>query len=497
MLEKHLFDILQKAIETLRLGITVTNLERKIIYVNPADAKMHGYSVEELYGTDAIIYSTNKEREKASLEEIQRWNGMMRESSNKRKDGSTFPVRLISEIIKDETDIPIAIITICEDITHLKELEEQIISTKKMEYLRILTSGVAHDFNNILTGLLNGVQIAEKKISSGEEITSTMDFLHDSILHAKAIFDNLFSFSKGNAELVKQNVNISDFIRKNAELVLKNSIEKYTFNCTKDSYNISVDKGQLAQVVQNIILNAAQSMPDGGKIEVIIRQIKISQHEKLTPGKYIELSFQDQGEGISKENIARIFTPLFSTKKDGNGLGLVFSKLIIENHGGNIEVESCIGEGTTFKIYLPANEENKFVVKEEVDLDTSIKNLKILLVEDDEFLINIFSRILSDYDIIVDFAKTGMNAVKKIKEKLQTPNSFDLVVIDLNLMNSISGTETIEKIREVDSKVKSVITSGDKSNKVIKNFSDYGFSAVLNKPYTCDDIIKIINRLFT
>jgi len=498
MKDKLMLKLFERTIENLRLGVTITDLDRNILYVNKADAEMHGYTQEELRGKDAIIYSSDKDHEKANSKEIQNWKGMMREVEQKRKDGSTFPARLISNTIRDENKEPMAVVTICEDVTKLSEMEEELRKAKQLEDFRLLTAGVAHDCNNIIGRLLNGIEIGKQKIEQGKNMAPILDFLQENTKRARDILDSLFAFRKKKGDLSKEAIAVKQFLREIVQFEIKDKNIECDFNIDEGLPYIGVDASQIRQVIHNIIRNAFEAMEYDGKIEIGGEKVnEIS--EKEIKGEYVKLSFKDYGEGIKEENIDRIFEPLFTTKKTGNGVGLALAKLIVDYHEGHIRVDSTYGKGSTFYVYLPVTKkaERPEHKDEEVEIKLEkLKNKKILFVEDDEVLVNTFSDLLNQYDIIVDYAETGEMALEKFKKKKHSGDDYDFLIIDLNLKGSMNGEKVMEEIIEADGRdCLAIATTGDRSHQVLKKYKSYGFTATITKPFTSNDILKLLSEV--
>lgn len=270
-----------------------------------------------------------------------------------------YSKRLIGKLEKKVLDLE-------SEIRLRKKMEEDIIKAQKLESLSTLAGGVAHDFNNFLSIVLYNVTFAKTCTNPTEEIFGYLAYIEKASKDAKDLTKQLASFSKCG-EPVKKSISISSLIRESVDLALSDSRINCEFYLSDDIWPIYADKGQMRQVITNLVFNAKQAMPDGGNITIGVDNIYVSTEDALplNEGKYVKVIAKDEGTGIPHEHLQKIFDPYFTTKEKGNGLGLAVSYAIIRKHEGHISVESEPGLGTTFTIYLPVSLEQ---TKETVSL---------------------------------------------------------------------------------------------------------------------------------
>ena len=350
--EKQLLE-LKKAVETLRLGVTITDINGKIIYTNPADAESHGYKVQELIGKNVRIFAPVDLRRRTSLEQIKKWTGHIRESRNIRKDGSIFPTWLISNVVKDNKGDPIAIVTTCEDITERKEMQKQLLRSERLAGIGELAAGIAHEIRNPLGNISSSAQLCLNKFKLNDDLKQFLEIILRNSRNANKIIKELLDFANPRSISLKSG-NINEIITDVIKLASPRCLEsKVKIEIDKDNEipEIMMDRKWLEQAFLNFILNAKDSMSNGGFLHVKT----LSDPEK----KEIKIIFSDTGEGISKENMKKIFDPFFTTKDNGVGLGLSLVHQIISAHNGMINVNSTIGKGTRFQIMLPVDSEHK------------------------------------------------------------------------------------------------------------------------------------------
>jgi CheY-like chemotaxis protein len=215
----------------------------------------------------------------------------------------------------------------------------------------------------------------------------------------------------------------------------------------------------------------------------------------LDKGDYIEISIKDEGVGISKEDLLKVFDPYYSTKSSAAGLGLSTAETIIKNHNGHIKIDSSFGVGTTVYLYMPVFHDKEAELKLEPDKtveydDQLLSGKRVLVMDDEEFIRKVAGNILAHLGCIVDFAKEGNEAIEKYKTSLNTDSSFDFVILDLTVTDGLGGEETLKQLIKIDPDVKAFVSSGYSHDPVMVNYKDYGFAGVINKPYEIEDFIK-------
>lgn len=384
-----------------------------------------------------------------------------------------------------------------EDITDRKRLESELLKSQKIESLGVIAGGIAHDFNNILTAVIGNIDLAKMGLKREDKMHGYLTRAENASEKARVLTKQLLTFAKGG-EPVKETVSIAGVIEESVGFSLRGSKVICDFSIAKDLYPVDIDKGQISQVINNLIINADQAMPEGGVINVKARNITEEQSRAiifLKKGRYVHIGFKDNGCGIPDEYIAKIFDPYFTTKTEGSGLGLASSYSIIKRHKGLLSVESTEGTGTTFHIYLNAslNKLNKEV--ETKGVIVSGKG-KILLMDDDKAVLEVTGEMLRTIGYEVEFAKDGHEAIALYRENKEKSKPFDIVVMDLTIPGrSIGGEETIKNLLEIDSNVNAIVCSGYSDDKVLANFKEYGFKGVLHKPFKINEITDIFQKL--
>ncbi|MBI5374890.1 MAG: PAS domain S-box protein [Candidatus Schekmanbacteria bacterium] len=390
------------------------------------------------------------------------------------------------------------LLLIIDDLTEKKKMEEEIQKAAKLESLGLLAGGIAHDFNNLLTGILGNINIVKMLTNAEKKEFKRLEEAEKASIRAMALTKQLLTFSKGGAP-VKEVTSIKEVINDSALFAIRGSNVKCEFSIPEDIKPVEADKELLWQVMNNIVLNACQAMPEGGIINIRTRNLNTADDNKhpVKDGSYVMIIIEDHGTGIPKENLEKIFDPYFTTKKSGSGLGLASAYSIIKNHGGNISVASEPGKGTTFTIYIPASlkkPEKKVNLKEE---KSAPEKAKILVMDDEELIRNVTGDMLNLIGYESFFANDGVEAVKLYKEAKDAGAPFDAVIMDLTIPGGMGGKEAIKKLLEIDSGVKAIVSSGYSDDHVMADYSKHGFLGVVRKPYKLNDLQNEIIRVLS
>jgi PAS domain S-box-containing protein len=396
------------------------------------------------------------------------------------------------------------------DITEQKEMEKELIKVQKLESVGVLAGGIAHDFNNNLQAILGYITMAGLQAGSNNKIREYLNEANKAIFHSKDLTQQLLTFSKGGAP-VKTAVSLSELIADSVSLALSGSNARCELGISDDLREIEGDKGQLNQVISNLIINADQAMPEGGNIRVGAENINVADKNllPLQEGEYVKITIEDQGTGISQENLQKIFDPFFTTKKNGSGLGLATTYSIIKKHDGHITVESELGAGTTFQIYLPASKkeiQNKLalseaegpvikLIEEKDEEQPNGSKGKILLMEDEYVIRTILSKQLRHSKYEVEAAEEGSEAIRLYEHASRAGEPFDAVVMDLTISGGMGGEETIKNLLEVDPEVKAIVVSGYANDPIMANYKRYGFSGVLPKPHGIHELDEALQKV--
>ncbi len=489
-------------IHSMQEGVAVVDSSGVFVFANENFAKMLGYDLEEFQKSpvDKFLDTHNAERLKRDVESCLKGEPASSELVWRRKDGrplsSLTSRRPVSYPIGQEASCLLVI----TDITLQKIMEKQVQQNEKMEALGILAGGIAHDFNNIcavVTGNLSyALSIADPKSELHEVLSDTME----GVGNARELTSQLLTFSKGGAP-VRTSANLNEIVEGCAKFMLRGSKSKCSLDLAADLWSCELDKGQFSQVISNLILNASQSMPEGGVISVSTSNVETAERDELDlPGtRYIEVRIADEGVGIAEQNLSKIFDPFFSTKQTGSGLGLATSHSIVKNHSGEIRAHSEVDKGTVFHIYLPATEDagRSGPKTEAPKLTAPTEKKRILVMDDQSFVLKMAGRLLRSMGHESAFAADGQEAVDMYEEAHRAGATYDLVILDITVPGGMGGTKTLARLLEIDPNVRAVVSSGYSRDPIMANYKDYGFRGVVPKPYTRGELAAVISSVIS
>ncbi len=378
------------------------------------------------------------------------------------------------------------------DISEKKKYENEIIKVKKLESISFLAGGIAHDFNNLLTGIIANISlmkffIEKGKLDQANRIIKKLDLITEKAQH---LTNQLLTFSKGGEPVIEAS-SITDVITQTVDFILAGSNIKVEINIQKNLKNALIDKNQISQVIQNIIINSKEAMPSGGKIEVNCSNTTIKeQYLNIAPGEYIKIEIKDYGKGIPKDYIDKVFDPFFTTKEKGSGLGLAICHSIIKKHNGHIMIQSKQGEWTKCTILLPATDEKEKESKLSIDSNNnSNRKLNILIIDDESYIREFFQEIIEILNHNIFLAENSYEAIEIFRKE-----NIDLVFIDLTIPGDISGKDILKKLKNINPKIKAIVMSGYSNDPVMSEYEKYGFIGFLKKPFKIDELKQIISE---
>ena len=381
------------------------------------------------------------------------------------------------------------------DITDLQKAEAERLRLGKLESLGLLAGGIAHDFNNILTAIIGNISLAMLDKKRERQVDERLMEAEKACLQAQTLARQLLTFAKGGAP-VKKITSVATTIDESVMFACRGFKTRCELRISDDLWWVEADSGQLGQVFQNLIINAVQAMPAGGTIDIGAEnlRLKASLDLPLSPGKYVKISIRDQGIGIPAEYLPKIFDPYFTTKQAGSGLGLATAFSIIQNHHGHISVESIMGVGTTFHIFLPASIQ-QMVPQPGSERKALLGKGKILVMDDEEIVREVLGKMLAKLGYEAKFAQDGAEAVEKFAAAQKTGDKFQAVILDLTVPGGIGGKDTIKKLLDIDPQVKAIVSSGYSDDPIMANFKAYGFSGVIAKPYKVLDLSEVLHDI--
>ena len=384
-----------------------------------------------------------------------------------------------------------------------KALRAELERSRRLESLGVLAGGIAHAFNNMLSGVVGNLELAIIEINNGGNGLELIENALASTDTGKILARQLLTFARGGKPLTLK-VEIATLLEGH-DLLQTGQPVKISRELPPGLWPVLGDKDQLSQAVSNLLTNAVQASPQNEEVTIKAQNLELKEAEVVgcAAGPYVKLAIIDRGAGISTENLSKIFDPYFTTKRDGSGLGLTIVYSIIKNHGGHIETWSEVGKGSVFSIYLPAtpviNAAPEIASKKsepalEVQLPLPAKKLRILVMDDDSMVRITLGMLLESLDHQVELAEKGEEAIRLYEQALEKNQPFDVVILDLTVKLGMGGKETIERLLQLDPQVKAIVSSGYSDDAVIANYQDYGFKEVLRKPYGLKQLETVLKN---
>ncbi len=490
---------LQALLDNSPVGILFIAEDYIIQRVNLEIFRITGYGASELSGHSISILFSDKESFRQSFELISQGlerDGVCQTTMRlQKKDGGCIICSVRGRLTVLDEGVGGVILSL-EDVTARLQLEEELLKIKKLESVGVLAGGIAHDFNNILMAILGNLSLVEKIAGSDDRVAELLSQARNASLKAKELTVKLLTFAKGG-ESVNKTESLPDIVKESASFTLSGSNVKCRFDIEDDLWAVRMDREQINQVMQNLILNADQAISGGGRIDVTCRNrdVRAGDIAGLTQAKYVQLKIKDTGAGIAKENLPKVFDPYFSTReKDsykGRGLGLSIVRSIIIKHNGGVFVRSSPGLGTEFTIYLPAVEKSAGGAEFEVDILPSGKGL-VLVMDDDETVHTVVEEMLTYLGYKVLHCYNGEETLATYQEQQKTGLDVSLVIMDLTIPGAMGGVEAVRKLREIYPLAKVIVSSGYSGDPVVQDYQSSGFDNCISKPYQLLDLSRVI-----
>ncbi len=473
--------------------IYTMNLDGAITYMNPSWKRILGHGEEDLMGRYFTDFAKEEDRRiyrklfKSIRDDGKSVNNHIGVMLTKNGEERVFNMN--SAFNRDLEGRIIGVVGTMKDITELRDMEKKLNHAQKMESIGTLAGGIAHDFNNLLMGIQGYTSLTLLNLDPSHPNYERLKRIEEQVQSGADLTRQLLGFARGGRYEVKP-VNMNDILEKTSSMFERTKKEisihrKYG----KDLWSVEVDRGQMEQVFMNLYVNAWQAMPGGGEIYLETEKIILDDEQALSyavaQGRYIKISMADTGTGMDEKTRERIFDPFFTTKEMGRGTGLGLATVygIIKGHGGMINVDSEPGCGTTFTVYLPASK--KELANEKPATGIIVRGTEtILLVDDEKMVLEVSKELLESMGYRVYAVGSGQEAIAVFMEKR---NGIDLVILDM-IMPGISGGETFDRLREINPKIKVLLSSGYSLTGQAQEILDRSCNGFIQKPFHLSEL---------
>jgi signal transduction histidine kinase len=511
--EQRLYSILQGSpIPTFVLG-----KDHRVIYWNKAAEVLTNMRAKDVIGTTShwkAFY--NSERpcmadllvDEASDAVSQWYSGACTKSrliAEAYEGMDFFPVlgekgkwlRFTAAVIRNSSDRLIGAVETLEDITEQKRAEEELVKIKKLESLGILADGIANDFGSLLSAILRNIFLAKISVTDEDKsLEQGLEIAEKASLQAKELTKRLITFSKGGNPTRKP-APLAPLLRETAAMAIRDTEIQYQFDLPDDLWNVDMDGSQMKQVVQNLLSNAREAMPNGGIVHLRAKNVVVSSGDRLPliEGQYVKWSVEDHGVGISVEHREKLFEPYFTTKQKsdstGIGLGLAMCYAIVKKHDGCITVQSEPQVGTIVDVYLPATRMNGHL--ENNHAAAPVSRDKILVMDHDEVMRDAAEIILHFLDYDCDIARDFEEVLRDYRKAWETGRHYTAVILDSTVPEGAANI--LQALRQMNPQVKAIVAGEDIDQPTWEAFRSKGFTGAVIRPYTIDDLRTALDQL--
>jgi two-component system cell cycle sensor histidine kinase/response regulator CckA len=405
------------------------------------------------------------------------------------KAGEQYHIADSGAPIRDDRGNIIGVVLVFRDVSEQLRTEQELLKVKKLESLGLLAGGIAHDFNNLLTGVFGNVELAKMNMVDNEQPRPFLERAMRSLDDAINLATQLLTFAKGG-DPIKETLDIGPVITNAATFSIRGSNVRLRLDVAPELWPVEADKGQLGQVMSNLVINAQQAMPTGGEVTLSAANVE------TRAGRYVKITVRDEGSGIAPQDIDRVFDPYFTTKHTGSGLGLATAHSIVNKHDGRLTVASELNQGATFIIHLPVASEDLTGMDQPSTAHARLwpSPLNVLVLDDEEGVRAVLGAMLETLGHVPAFAETGQEAVEKYRVAHQNDAAFDVVITDLIIPGGMGGRETAQEILELNPQAALIVSSGYATDPVMANYRQYGFKSVVVKPYRLADLQKALEQ---
>ncbi len=491
------------AFEALAEGIIISDARGKILYANSTATRSLHVSVADIRGRRVadVLKLINRLSHKPAEDPVER--ALVGDKplplinadalAPATEGDAPTPVVWTARPAYGSDGQAVGVVVVFRNPEEMTLTPDELVKANRLEELGLLAGGIAHDFNNILTTILGGVSLAKDNHDD-----SVLGDAEKACLAAKSLTKQLLAFAKGDTG-TQTVCELKSILQDSIKLAAAGSTAVVTVDVPEGVHAVLVDRAQMLQVFQNLMVNALQAMPEAPhqpRLQIRAGNTSVAENQVpgLAPGEYVEVEVRDNGTGIKPEYIDKIFDPFFTTKKHGTGLGLATVLSLVRKHGGQIGLDTLIGVGTAFTVYLP---KAKAPVEIQARRAASLRfgTGRVLFMDDDESICDITANMLESLDYKFDVAKNGAEAIALYKRYQNIGRPYDAVIMDLTIVGGMGGEECFDELKKIDPDVRAIIATGYDNDEMARQFMERGFCGYLSKPYRVGDLGKVLREV--
>jgi PAS domain S-box-containing protein len=482
-------------------GVIATDVAAKVVLLNPVAEELTGWKQEQAAGRPLgeVFHIINEqtrvvcENPVAKVLATGTIVGLANHTALIARDGVERAIADSGAPIRDDRGNILGAVLVFRDVTAQRRLEDELTRVQRIEALSTMAAGLAHDFNNMLLAILGNIGLARRALPAD---SSAQPFLADAEIaceRTRGVTRQLSTFARGGAPL-RQPLALRALVTNTAEFILREGKARPELRFPPDLWPVLADESQLCQALANLLINADDAMPGGGRVVLTAANLELGPEQRppLAPGRYVRLEVKDEGVGIPPELLSRIFDPYFTTKQRGSGLGLASVHSIVHRHDGHIEVTSRVSQGTTFTLYLPAGTGPLAVTP--APIVEGPRGRRLLIMDDDEMARKAVAAMAGSLGYEIVEVPEGAQAVEVYRRNLLEGRRFDVVLLDIEVWGGMGGLATLQALKALDRSVVAVAASGHSDDRVMAEHAAHGFTAALAKPFRLDELARVLQE---
>ncbi len=496
-------DLSGEAFGTLAEAVVIADAGGKLVFANSTAARLLQLPADQLRGQPVgdVLRLVNRQTQRPSDQPVE--SALAADTplplisedalAPAAPGAASIPIVWTARAVFDPDQKPRGVVIVFRNPEEMTLTPEELVKANRFETLGLLAGGIAHDFNNLLTTILGAVSLAK----DNRDYSSLGD-AEKACMTAKGLTKQLLSFAKGGAG-TQAVCPAREILEDSIKIAAAASTAEITLEVAEATDPVLVDRAQILQVFQNLIVNALQAMPPAPhrpRLQVRAGNAALAENQvpTLPAGDYVELEVRDNGSGIKPEHLEKIFDPFFTTKKHGTGLGLATVLSIVRRHGGQIALDTQVGVGTAFTVFLP-KADKPVEVQARRAASLRFGTGRILFMDDDPKISALTATMLESLDYKYDLAKNGEEAIALYKRYQNIGRPYDAVIMDLTVVGGMGGEECFKELVQLDPDVRAIVASGYDNDDMARAFLDKGFCGYLAKPYRVTDLGRILKTV--